>query len=144
MMPEAPVEHPASRAGLINGMIFAVALIVVAGIFYLNSGDEPAVHPTPGIVTYHVSSTTSRVHVMYENNSGGNDTVDQLPMTATAGGEWAIELRMKPGAFLYVTAQNQQDSSETVVAEIRAGGQVLKRSESHGPYCIATASASLE
>jgi hypothetical protein len=85
-------------------------------------------------VTYSVSGTTSSASLTYSNSQGG--TVQQ-----TVSLPWSVKYDMKARDFLYISAQNQNDTG-SVTTEIRINGYIYRTTTSNGAYVIATASGS--
>ncbi len=82
--------------------------------------------------TYEVGGTAGRVSVTYTNAAG--DTEQQevyLP--------WSKSFKTQYGEFLYISAQNQNDSG-TVTTTIKVNGVIQKSSSSSGGFVIATSS----
>ncbi len=69
------------------------------------------------------------------NNASGN--TEQRSMTST----WNYEFDAEKGQFLYISAQNNNQSGDVSV-RIDVGGNHFKSATSNGAYVIATASGS--
>lgn len=125
-------EHTIVRALIICFLIMlaCVTLILVAGYI---KGDHPAAGiPQPSAhVTYR--ATGAGMEISYTNGTGGMDHEQ-----ASVAFIKAVEL--PAGSLAYITAQNRYDRGRVMV-NIVCNGQEVKRSESNGPYAIATASA---
>lgn len=86
-------------------------------------------------VTYYVyGEDTSQASLTYENGQGGTQQeVVRLP--------WRTTITARSGDFLYISAQNKNDSGGVIVG-IGVDGQPFKESQSSGAYTIASASGS--
>jgi hypothetical protein len=85
-------------------------------------------------VTYAVSGTTKSAGLTYANSQGG--TVQEIVSVP-----WSKQYILKTNDFMYISAQNQQDSG-SVITEIRVNGIAVKTTTSTGKYVIATSSGS--
>lgn len=122
--------------------VFILALLVVAC-------EATAVEPTPRptatarpqrVNVQYVVTTSARNHevsLTYEN-AGGNTEQLQVEIPER---RWRKEMRVRRGAFLYVSVQNREDGG-SVGCEILVDGVVVERAESSGAYVIATCSGS--
>lgn len=70
--------------------------------------------------------------------SDSGENTQQHPMT----GSWKLDFEGDPGQFLYVSAQNNNNSG-TVSVEITVNGKEIDKATSSGAYVIATASGSV-
>ena len=82
------------------------------------------------------TATPNLVDITIENEDGGTS---QFADVATP---WAYEFESTKDAFVYVSAQNQQNNGSVTVT-IYINGDVFKTSTSTGAYVIATASGSI-
>ena len=98
------------------------------------SGQQPGSGAASATVTYAVSGTTNKASLTYSNSQDG--TVQQ-----TVSLPWSIQYTMKAGDFLYISAQNQNESG-SVTTDIRINGYAYKNTTSAGAYVIATSSGS--
>lgn len=96
-----------------------------------------------GVITYRVTGTATSAHISYTNETDGTTNVESTLDPETLNIGWKQTVALKSGAMAYVTAQNG-GTKGTVVAEIWYGDTLIKRSESSGEYCIATAAVRLE
>ncbi|MBF9018410.1 MULTISPECIES: MmpS family transport accessory protein [unclassified Oceanispirochaeta] len=90
---------------------------------------------TPPQVEYEISGTATSVNITYSNASEGTSQVSDVSVP------WTYSFESTTGNFLYVSAQNQNDSG-SLTATIYVDGDVYKTSTSSGAYVIATASGS--
>jgi hypothetical protein len=112
----------------------------------LNAGQAIPVQPTAQIapapapdkhnVTYLVTSRMD-FNVTYQNAQGGTQQDDGFK-------EWKKDFRIAPGQFVYVSAQNGDDSLfAKITCTIKVDGVEFKTSTSEGAYKIATCSGPL-
>ena len=126
-------------------LAFAVLAIGACGVFAfsLEATDDGSTTsdsdgPTTHRVDYYVQGTCSSVDVTYNNAGGDTEQMSDVDVP------WSKTLNDVPaGQFLYISAQNNDDSG-TVVTKILVDGRELKRSESEGAYVIASCSGSAE
>lgn len=94
----------------------------------------PQVKATSTIV-YEVTGSTDSASLTYRNASGGTDQMEvSLP--------WSKTFEAAPGAFLYLSAQNQNDYGALRV-QVKVDGIVAQEGETNAEYGIATASGKL-
>lgn len=86
-------------------------------------------------VTYSVGGSTTAASLTYENEGGNAEQKAQV------GVPWATTFRVESGAFLYVSAQNKNESG-SITCEIKLDGAVIEQASSDGAYTIATCSGS--
>ncbi len=84
------------------------------------------------LVTYSVSGSTKSASLTYANSQGGT-------AQETVSVPWSKQYTFKKGDFLYISAQNEQDTG-SVTTDIRVNGVLTKTATSSGAYVIATAS----
>ena len=85
-----------------------------------------------GTVIYRVSGSATRADVTYEASSG---VAQQSNVTLP----WSTTRASKTGDFLYISAQNRENSG-CVSVQIVSGDNVLESNQSCGAFVIATAS----
>ncbi|RYZ89569.1 MAG: hypothetical protein EOP04_06475 [Proteobacteria bacterium] len=85
-------------------------------------------------ITYSVSGSAKTVSVTYQNGEGGSQQESGVALP------WSKTFSVKPGDFLYISAQNQGESGD-VTTTISADGSTLKTSTSSGGYVIAESNA---
>ncbi len=92
--------------------------------------------PDPSFdVEYRVTGSAGRAMMTYENRTGGTEQI-------TTNVPWSYNFSTsESGKFLYVSAQNQNDSG-TVRVQIFVDNVLYKEATSTGAYVIATASGS--
>ncbi len=88
-----------------------------------------------------VTCTTGQVDITLSNKNENTEQYNNVSTPWTYS--FTIKLNPDEYQFVYVSAQNQQ-SSGTVVSEIRVDGSSFKKSTSTGGYVIATSSGSVE
>lgn len=86
----------------------------------------------PAKVTYDVVGEGTRsASLTYQNGEGGTEQRDvKLP--------WTSSFTARPGSFLYISAQNKNDSG-SITVYISINGNTRKTSTSSGAYVIASA-----
>lgn len=84
-------------------------------------------------VTYSVGGSTTAASLTYENEGGNTEQKAQVRVP------WATTFRVESGAFLYVSAQNTNESGG-ITCEIKLDGAVIEQASSDGAYTIATCS----
>jgi hypothetical protein len=96
------------------------------------SGCAPA---EPRRVVYEVSGSARSASLTIQNEQGGTEQM-------TVALPWSRSMSVQPGAFVYVSAQNQ-DGSGSVTCDIKVDGVSLQSSTSSGAYVIAGCSGSV-
>jgi hypothetical protein len=86
-------------------------------------------------VTYRVDGSATSVAITYQNNTEGTSQI-----TTTTPWTYSFQ-HPHAGQFLYVSAQNQNETG-TVHVSITLNGSLFKESTSSGAFVIATASGS--
>lgn len=82
--------------------------------------------------TYEVSGTgIGLANITYSNQDGGTQQKE-------VGLKWSESFKVRPGAFLYLSAQTT--ASGSITSRILINGQVRKTATSSGQYTIATSS----
>jgi cytoskeletal protein RodZ len=141
-------KKPAQLSGCftwIIGSVFAVIvgffvlLTISPGTRTVSSNSSPS--SAPASVSYDIkykvtTNCAAGTDITYRNS--GNDTTQENKMASG----WVYRAQLEPGAFLYVSAQNQCDSGYVTV-EIFGNGTLLKTNTSQGGYAIATSSGQL-
>ncbi len=84
-------------------------------------------------VKYIVSGATSSASLTYENEHGNTEQISKAKVPIE------IPVEMRDGAFLYISAQNQEEYG-SIVTEIEVDGKSYNRTTSQGGYVIATSS----
>jgi major membrane immunogen (membrane-anchored lipoprotein) len=98
---------------------------------------------SPRNITYVVSGTTMEADITYTNETNGTDSMKSKDLNARGEVSWTKTVAMHPGDIVYLTAQNTM-SRGSVIVEIEYNSVVVRRSESNGPYCIATVSGRVD
>lgn len=91
--------------------------------------------PSTYLVTYEVVGTARSADLTYQNAEG--DTVQKTIHTP-----WRLNLEAAPGAFLYLSAQNN-NASGSVTCRIYVTGQLVRHATSTGAYKICDVSGTL-
>lgn len=117
-----------------------VSLVVALGMVLYGCGgsgsDDGGGDPLSDLVTYRVSGTVERVDVTYATADGTEQRADEdVPWSTFTSGE--------SGQFVYVSAQNQDDTNATVRVEIEWLDRIVASASSTGPFTIATADGTL-
>jgi len=110
--------------------LLALAALVLATVA---CGGEPATVPESDIfITYEVGGTTDKASLTYENKDGNSEQ-------KTVSVPWRFSFEAKPGAFLYVSAQNERESG-SVTCKILENNLVKGKAASEGAFVIAKCS----
>lgn len=134
------------------GAIIALSLSAMVALLFLPSfftaaltffGFPPTEARTSGVqttdqrtVTYRVSGT-ALADISYSNETNGTTNVKDV------GFNWKTTVTLHAGDTARLTAQNKFSSDDTLIVEILYGDEVVRRSESRGPYCIATVAGTM-
>ena len=114
----------------VGGMAFSPSSASTAATTTTNSTQKSSYQ-----VTYRVSGSTSSASLTYQNASGGTDQKDvSVP--------WEESFSATPGAFLYLSAQNQSEYG-ALKAEILLDGIAVQSGEADSAYGIASASGKI-
>ena len=89
--------------------------------------------PTLRTVTYAVHGGSNTYSVTYKNKDGNTEQIESVPRG------WKYEFRTRYFDFMYISAQNNSNSSY-VQCEILIDGVVIEDAKSEGAYRIATCS----
>ncbi len=87
-------------------------------------------------IEYRITGTAERVDVTLSNETGGTEQFDNKRVP------YSMEFEAVEGAFLYISAQNQDDRG-TVKCSILVEGIEVREAESSGAYVIASCSGKL-
>ncbi len=96
-------------------------------------------YPSPDItITYRVRGTAGHAHITYQNETNGTTIAES---TNGPAGELLFDkqVSLQSGDIAYLTAQNAGETG-SIIVEIWYNGDLARRSESSGAYCIATVS----
>lgn len=96
-----------------------------------SSGPEPTSRPTNLMVIYTVTGSASSVDLTIENESGNTEQHSEVDLP------YQKSFRTEPGQFVYVSAQNN-DESGSVECKITVDGRTLETASSSGAYVIAS------
>jgi hypothetical protein len=138
---QAVAPQPKKRPSAVR--IILVTTAVIFGVAFFASMVDTAT--TTHTVVYKVGGTATQADITYEGPNG--DTAQQsnvdVPLTRVSdGGEGMILKNMRSGDFLYISAQNQNDSG-TITCSIEIDGRVVETNTSYGGFTIATCSRRL-
>jgi hypothetical protein len=86
-------------------------------------------------VEYRVVGTAESAFVTVQTPTGSSQAETDVPMRNRAG-EIGVSQQFEPGAFLYISAQNQGDSG-FITCSILVDGEVVSTNTSSGAYAIA-------
>lgn len=117
----------------------AIAILALTvGLFFVDSAPPVGVSQQdaqPHSVSYSVKgSATEAASLTYSNAQGGTQQEKvRLP--------WETSFEAKPGAPLYISAQNEMQYG-SVIVQISIDGKEFKTSQASGAYTIASASGS--
>jgi len=90
----------------------------------------------PTDVTYEVDGSASSANVTYETPTGTSQGSVDLPMRNKLG-QVGLHFKFEPGAFLYISAQNDGEYGD-VTCRIKVDGEVVSENTATGDYAIAT------
>jgi hypothetical protein len=133
--------------------VVAVA-VVVAVVWWLafgrDDGDDSSTADVADVparreVTYHVTGSANAVDVTMETPSGTSQQQGlEVPLTTNLTGERGITISFRPGAFVYISAQNTLGAPARSPARSRSTGRRSPRSRraGHTPSPLATAQRS--
>ena len=116
--------------------IFVSLIFYFTGCYFPTEEDSAVPSVTYYDVKYEVTGTATTVDITMENEDGGTSQYSDLSVP------WSYEFRRIEGSFVYISAQNQQETG-SVTVKIYTDGSVFKTSTSAGAYVIATASGLL-
>lgn len=130
----------------------AIAIVVVAMIASYPKADptptssfngEPIIEqPESYEVLYEVEGTApDGASLTYQTASGTSQQTGKRVPVVRADGQRGIELTLPPGAFVYISAQNQ--GAGELTCRITANGQVIAENTSSGEFAIVTCEGSL-
>ena len=117
-------------------MLLVLMVLLLGGILVACDDDDSWDSGSPTYrVKYKVGGTTSQASVTYQNAEGGTEQMDvRVPWEKTIG-------TVERGGFLYLSAQNYEDSG-SITCEIWVDGRMWKHSTSSGAYVIASCNGS--
>lgn len=153
MTQQQPAKKKTSTGGIVLGVVLVLALCgwifgrdtstdnSTPGTFPSTSApsvEAAAADPvttadpvTPDVVIYKITGSASSVDVTYQNAD------DQTTQDSAVGLPWTMNAPTATGSFVYISAQNQDDSG-TVTCEIDINGVVAVTNTSTGAYVIAS------
>jgi len=128
-------------------MLIALACVAVAigaAVKFSSSSDSkksPSTvpHALTRTVTYIVTGDhTNQASITHETPSGTGQPNDvDVPLTRKSDGGAGIQFAFHSGDFVYISAQNS-DESGAVTCSILVDGQIIATNTSSGAYAIAT------
>jgi hypothetical protein len=90
-------------------------------------------------VRYEVTGTTDMASLTYETPTGTSQQSDiDIPMTIKDTGAHYLELTFQSGAFVYISAQNSEDTGSVTCRITTDSGDVIAENTASGAYAIAT------
>jgi hypothetical protein len=139
----SPPQKKSHKGAWIGGIALLAVIGIVSGSNSSSTGGSTGA--STHTVVYKVEGTTKMASITYENAAG--DTAQQsdidVPLTRSFDHTQGLVLNgMKSGAFLYISAQNSEDSG-SVTCAIEIDGVRVKENTSRGGYTIATCSGRL-
>lgn len=149
--PASPEDQQQSTVRQWAAPIVVLALIaaaVVVGVV-VSSADAPEDDSTVGVlpeadtsvtVLYEVEGSTDYADVTMETPTGTSQISPDVPMVRESDGRPGLEMEFRPGAFLYLSAQNNRGHG-TVTCRITVDGVVAAENEATGGYAIASCKA---
>jgi len=108
-----------------------LVLMIIVFLFNFSACDT-----SENIFEYRVNCTTGSIFITYVNSDGGTS---QIYANSSWSYKWSKFYIFYSGQFLYISAQNQQDSGALIV-QIFKNGELCKESQSSGAYVVAVAS----
>jgi hypothetical protein len=127
----------------VKRLALAAGLLLLSGCGggeVLVAGRTPVPAPpvrTVNMVTYLVDGSASKAAVTYETPTGTEQMTVDVPLVAYTGASGITFETFQPGAFLYISAQNQ-DAYGSVTCSIKVNGEVISENTADGAYAIAT------
>lgn len=127
------------------GVLFFIFIVLPWSCSLFNSGPSRPVSTPSAIpsfssshsVAYRVTGTASKVSLTYNNAQGGSEQI------SSAAVPWFKQFSAESGTFLYVSAQNSDESGGTVHVEIIVDGSPVRQSDASGFAAIADCNGSL-
>jgi hypothetical protein len=125
---------------VIIGIILIACVWTAVSHPELFSGSKNSTVPKEYQIKYSVTGSASHASLTYENATGGTEQIDGARVP------WQLEFTIPRGqrSFLYISAQNQDNSGSSIVCEIWVDGVPVKSATSSGAYVIATCSGSIQ
>lgn len=145
--PPVQPTPPPSPSGSRPWLWGLVGVLVLGGVGLWWSGRPKSPAPAPVAtthsVTYRVTGTAASVDVTMATADGGTRQQSDVavPMRTGTGAD-GINQTMRPGAQLYISAQNNGETG-TVTCSIIVDGVKVSEVTSSGAYVIATCTGSL-
>ncbi|HWD83309.1 MAG TPA: hypothetical protein VG497_30625 [Kribbella sp.] len=146
-------EPPAEDHGMRNTLLVigGVIVVIAALAVLLNLGDKPAAAPPAAAVSYtpvtHTvtyvvegESTTAATYTIQTDDGGTQQGEADLPLRNKAGGYGLTFDGFASGAFVYLSAQNDNGYG-SVTCKILVDGDTISENTSTGGYAIATCSS---
>lgn len=139
--PAALTPKPAKSGGvtcvgaIVTGVLAIV--LVVGGLLFLRPGGTRTPSSTSSstkAVYYVLSGTSTSAGITINNADGGTEQ-------RTVKVPYESQHRMRPGSFVYISAQNQTEG--TLTCKIVIDGSVFKTSTSEGRHNIASCSGAV-
>lgn len=144
--PPPPAKKSWGKYLAVFGAIFTMSLVAIAALSSGGgAGSAFSTTPKTHTVTYRVEGSASVADITYENAFGDTSQESDIDVPLTRerdGGQGLILNDMEKGDFLYISAQNGDDSG-SITCIIEVDGVVVKTNTSRGGYTIATCSGRL-
>lgn len=146
--PQAPA--PKTTTSRLWPWFILAGALMVAGLMIAAVTDDDDYEPSGltagdddgGLVRvrYEVTGSTSQADITYSDANGSTSQQSgiDVPMQ-TESGQTGLSFTMVEGEFLYISAQNVEESG-SITCRITADGVVIDEATSHGGYVIATCS----
>ncbi len=113
-------------------------LLLAWSLGWLGMVQAPPERPSrswqPKSAVYAVRGTCSTASLTYQNEMGAANQQQGKDVP------WSLHFAARTGDFLYVSAQCEDDSDETIEAEVSVDGETVESSSSSGRFVIASAS----
>lgn len=137
-----PSPSSTDRRGLV---VVGIITVLVLGVLFSRSGDDDGgdsarsqSSSSLAVVTYFVTGTADSIDITMETPGGTSQQSSLEVPLQRKDGTRGLSFSFRPGAFVYISAQNQ-GSSGTVTCRIEGtGGIVIAETTSSGAYTIAT------
>ena len=112
-------------------------LLAVALVGCSSGTSKKAAAPKDHTVVYKIKSDSINLSVRYDNESGGTNE-------ETVKGDWSKTIKVKPGGYVFMSANNEDEYSKELSAEILVDGKPFQKSEANKKYGGVTVSGYLD
>jgi hypothetical protein len=124
-------------------VLFAItaAVSLLSRFGYLSPSASPyrslPTHPPSSyLVRYRVTGSGQRASVLYYNEQGGIEEQDILI-------PWEETFHMRSGSLLYLIAQSNDDTNQTITCEVWVDDKLYRTSTSDGQYVVSSCEGGL-